>query len=315
MRREARSGIIGAMIRPPRLRPGARVALVSPAGPSMPDRIEAALARCRHFDLEPVLAPSAGETLGYLAGPDEVRRADLQAAFDDPSVDAVWAIRGGYGTMRVLPRLDFAPLVRRPKAFVGFSDNTALHLALARAGLVSFHGPHAGGSFPALAERCFRDVLFEAAPAGPLPPAPSDPTPRALVGGVAEGELIGGNLAMLAALCGTPWALEARGRIVVIEDVGETVYRIDRMLVQLALAGALEGAAGIAFGRFTDTPATDAARPLETVLEECALSLGVPAVMELPVGHVDENWTLPFGVRARLDADAGTLELIEPAVE
>lgn len=302
------------MLKPPRLRSGARVALVSPAGPSTPEKIEAALARCRGFDLEPVLAPSARERLAYLAGPDEARLTDLQAALEDPSVDAVWAIRGGYGTMRLLRHLDLEPLVRRPKAFLGFSDNTALHLALARAGLVSFHGPHAGGAFPPLAEACFRAVLFEPAPAGPLPTG-TEEVPRTLVGGVAEGELIGGNLALLAALCGTPWALRARGRILVLEDIGEAVYRVDRMLVQLALSGALEGVAGIAFGRFSETPQADPARGLEAVLAEWAQSLGVPAVMGLPFGHVDENWTLPFGVRARLDADAATLRLLEPAVE
>ena len=302
------------MIRPPKLQPGDTVLLVSPAGPSPAARIQCAQDRCRAFGLEPRLAPSATERYGYLAGRDEARAADFQRGIDDPDIAVIWAIRGGYGGMRLLRRLRFDRLRERPRAFIGFSDNTVLHLALLQTGVVSFHGPHAGGDpMPPETEVCFRRVLFEAEPAGVLP-LPATDRPKTLVGGVAEGELVGGNLALLAAAAGTPIAVRGAGRILFIEDVGEATYRIDRMLLQLELSGALEGVAGIAFGQFTEVPENENDLPLEEVLGEWTARLGVPAAVGFPFGHGAQNWTLPLGVRARLDASAGTLELLEPAV-
>jgi len=296
--------------RPARLAPGARMALIAPAGPVDAARIDAALEQCARLGLEPVLGRSARRRYGYLAGEDEARLADLNDALRDERVDAIWALRGGYGTMRLLPRLDLSPLLARPRAFIGFSDNTALHLALDRLGLVSFHGPHAGAAFPAPAEDAFRRVLFRAEPAGAIAAEPA----RTLVAGAAEGTLIGGNLALLAALAGTPYALRAAGRVVVIEDVGEPAYRIDRALTQLLLAGCLHGAAAIAFGRFDECADPEPGRPLDALLRERVAGLLVPVLSGLPVGHIDDNRCLPFGVRARLDADVGTLTILEPAV-
>jgi muramoyltetrapeptide carboxypeptidase len=290
------------------------VVLVAPAGPITDARLEAALRQCEALGLEAVVARSALRRRGYLAGSDDERAADLQQALDDGAVDAVWALRGGYGTMRLLRALDLAALRTRPKAFIGFSDNTAFHLALLRSGVVSFHGPHAGGAFPAFTERCFRSVLFEAAPAGVLPLPEAGARLETVVGGVAEGALVGGNLALLAATCGTPYRLEAHGRIVFLEDVGEATYRIDRALMQLRLSGALDGLAGLIVGQFTEGGAEHPDLPLSRLLEENATALGAPCVAGAPVGHVDDNWCLPLGVRARLDADAGTVEILEPAV-
>ncbi len=289
--------------------------LVAPAGPVSRERVRTALRHCRQLGLEPLLGPSAQARNGYLAGPDEQRTADLQAAFDDNDIAAVWAIRGGYGTMRLLRSLDFSAMARRPKPVIGFSDNTALHLALARAGVVSFHGPHAGFvDFPDWTRDCFRKVLFVAEPPGRLPIAPDEGPAATLRAGCAEGALTGGNLSLLAALCGTPWAPETRDSIVLIEDVSEPVYRIDRMLAQLTLSGAMDGVRGVVFGHFTRvTPLRDQ-RPLGVVLKEWVDDLGVPAVAGMPFGHIGHNWTLPLGVRARLDADAGTLDIIESAV-
>lgn len=290
--------------------------LVAPAGPVPPDKLEIALARARVLELEPVLGEAVRRRNGYLAGPDRARAADLQRAIDDPDIAAIWAVRGGYGGMRTLQHVDLAGLAHRPRAFIGFSDNTVIHLALARLGVVSFHGPHAGSdAFPAATTECFRRVLWAAEPAGRLPDPTNGPQPATLLGGTAHGPLTGGNLAMLAATCGTPWQLDARGRIVVIEDIGEPLYRIDRMLLQLRLAGALNGAAGFVFGRFTDMPDDDEDDPsLADVLRAAVAPLRVPAALGLPIGHADENWTLPLGVQARLDADACTLTVVEPAV-
>lgn len=297
----------------PALGSGARIALVAPGGPIAAERIDDAATECRELGFEPVLGTNAAARLGYLAGEDAGRAADLDAAFRDPRIDGIWALRGGYGAMRLLESLDFGPMRRRPRPFIGFSDNTAIHLALRRQGLVSFHGPHPGALATAFSRDCLRRVLRSAA-VGALPADPSAEPVTTLAPGTAEGVLAGGNLSLLAASCGTPWALRADGCILVIEDVSEPVYRIDRALVQLAAAGALEGVAGFAFGRFTDRPSNENDRPLEDVLAELAARLGVPAALGFPVGHIDAQWTVPFGVRARLDADGGRLELLEPAV-
>jgi muramoyltetrapeptide carboxypeptidase len=301
------------VIRPPRMRPGDAVALIAPAGPVTAERIDAAVARCLALGLRPVLGQSVRERNGYLAGHDDQRRADFQTAIDDDDIRALWALRGGYGTMRILPQLPLERMRTRPQAFIGFSDNTAIHLALARQGVVSFHAPHAGAdSFPDTSERCFRQVLFETAPAGLLPAAAAGPTPVALRGGSVDGVLAGGNLALLAACCGTPYALRGAGVILLIEEIGEPLYRIDRMLVQLSLAGCLDGVVGLAVGRITELQ--DEGPGLQELIASWANALRLPAVLDLPFGHVAENWTLPLGVRARLDASAGTLEVLEPAV-
>jgi len=299
-------------IRPPALGTGARVALISPAGPSGPDRIERAITHCRELGLDPLPLAHVLDRNAYLAGSDADRLADFEAAIADPDIRAIWAMRGGYGTMRLLDRLDLRPLRDRPKAFIGFSDNTAVHLALQRLGVVSFHAAHSGADYGAFTTGRLRDVLFRAVPAGVLPLDGAGAT--CLVSGRVEGRLAGGNLSLLAAACGTPFALDARDRIVVIEDVNEPAYRIDRAFTQLRLAGCLDGVLGFAFGRFeaeaqpTDDP------PIESLLADLVSPFGVPAVTGLPFGHIDEQWCLPFGVMAGLDTSAPSLALLEPAV-
>lgn len=296
------------MVKPPRLRAGSRVMLVAPAGPIDQERVDIAHDRCRRLGLVPVAGRSILQRRGFLAGADEERLADLRAAFAAPDAAAVWALRGGYGTMRLLNDLDLSVVQSQPRAYIGFSDNTAIHLALLRRGIVSFHGPHAGGDATDLAERELQRVLWSPAAAGALE-LPAGENARVLQPGRAEGALVGGNLSLLAALCGTPGQPTARDRILFIEEVGEPAYRVDRMLMQLRLAGACDGVQGLALGRFTDCgPGTD------EVLAEFAAVLGVPALADLPIGHEADNWTLPLGVRARLATDAGSLELLEGAV-
>jgi muramoyltetrapeptide carboxypeptidase len=289
------------------------VALVAPAGPVDEERIAASTARCRALGLEPVVFPAARARYRYMAGEDTVRLADLQAAFDDPSVDAIWALRGGYGTLRILNALDLGRQLADPVPFIGFSDNTSIHVRHAALGLVSFHGPHPGGDFPPETEEAFRRVLFAAEPAGALRARDCDPPPRTLVPGSVEAPLIGGNLAILAAMCGTSHSIVARGCILFMEDVGEPAYRVDRMLQQLQASGALAGVAGLAFGRFTGAPSDDA-HAVADVLAELSARVGVPAALDLPFGHTEHNCTLPVGVRARLDAGGAVLEILDPAV-
>lgn len=268
----------------------------------------------RRFGLDPVEGRGIRDRLAYLAGADEVRARDLEWALTDPDVDGVWALRGGYGSMRLWNRVDLDAIRRRPRPFLGFSDNTSLHLAARLQRVISFHGPHAGAeTFSRMASACVRTVAFTAGPAGVLPAAASG-SPRAIRGGRAEGRLVGGNLSLLAAAAGTPFALSARGAILVLEEVEESVYRVDRMLEQLLASGATRGVRGLAIGRFTDVRASGPGRSLDAVLNEFAGRLGVPTLAGLPFGHVADSWTLPLGARARLDADAGTLEVLEAAV-
>jgi muramoyltetrapeptide carboxypeptidase len=302
------------------------VALLTPAGPLLErDDLTRAAELCRALDYEPVPGRHAAARHGYLAGTDQERLADLNAALADPAVDAVWCIRGGYGVTRILDRVDYAALARRPKPVIGFSDITGLLNAVTReTGLVTFHGPMARTSMSAFNRWHFERVLGEAAAAGRLgriPPSPDLLVPHEnrivpIREGVAEGPLAGGNLTLLQSLLGTPYMPDLAGAILFLEDIGEDLYRVDRMLAHLRLAGVLDGLAGVAIGRFTDMRRStrDGAFGFDEVLAHYFLPLDVPIAYGFPVGHVELQWTLPVGVRARLDAGAGELELLEPAV-
>lgn len=306
------------MIRPPALRPGTRVALVAAAGPIAEGGVDRAVVRVQELGWEPVPGQFCRGRCGFLAGTDAERLADLNAALRDPSIGAVWFLRGGYGTMRILPGIDWDALARHPRALIGYSDNTAVHLAAQRAGegVVSFHGPHPHTpEFPDFARDALLRVLTVPRPAGALP-FPADGPGRAakLAGGTAEGPLLGGNLSILSATLGTRYAIRPRGAILFIEEVGEHPYRLDRLLSHLHLAGVFDAVAGIAVGGITETPAAEGLPTAEEVIHERLGGLGIPVATGFPFGHVDDNWTLPMGVRARLDADAGTLSLLEAAV-
>ncbi len=311
---------------PPRLGRGSRVALVAPAGVLLErDDITRALELCRALGYEPVVAPHASGRHGYLSGSDPDRLADLNGAFRDDSIDGVWCLRGGYGTTRILGGVDFDALARRPKPVIGFSDITALHAGITRvARVVAFHGPVARHHMTPFTRRNFERVLGSAEAAGPLEPfplpagvlVPRDGRVVALREGVAEGVLAGGNLTLLQCLIGTPWFPDLDGSILILEDVDEDLYRIDRTLAHLRAVGALSHLAGVAIGRFTELrrATSDGALAFDEVLSHYLLPLGIPAVFGLPFGHIDDQWTLPLGVRARLDAGRGTLEIMEPAV-
>jgi muramoyltetrapeptide carboxypeptidase len=296
------------------------VALVAPAGPLAEGAVEHALARVRAWGWEPWLGEHARERHGFLAGTDAQRLADLNRALRADDIDGIWCLRGGYGTMRLLPHLEWAAMRERPRPLIGFSDNTALHLAMQRLGIVSFHGPHpATPEMTDFSMSVLRGLVGSDAAFGILP-FPADGPARAttITAGAVEAPLVGGNLALLAATLGTPYAVRTAGAILFLEEVGEPVYRVDRFLTQLLLAGVLDGVAGIAIGRFSETPPANGGFALpspEEVLAERLGALGVPTAVGFPFGHVDDNWTLPLGVRARLDATAGTLTLLEPAVE
>jgi muramoyltetrapeptide carboxypeptidase len=314
-----------ALVQPPRLVPGNRIALVAPAGPVLErDDLTRAQELCRALDYEPVLAQNAYKRYGYLAGTDDERLSDLNAAFQDPAIDAVWCIRGGYGSLRLLDRVDFAAIARRPKALIGFSDITTLLNAVTRCtGVVTFHGPVARAAMPGFSRRHLSRVLTLPQPAArldrlDLPEQVPAPQGRivTLAGGTAEGPLIGGNLTLLHCLVGTPYFPEFDGALLFLEDVGEDLYRVDRILAHFRTLGILRQLAGAIIGRFTqmDRATSDGALGFDEVLATYFGPLGIPVAYGFPIGHIEAQWTLPLGVRARLDATAGELELLEAAV-
>ncbi|GAQ50665.1 S66 peptidase family protein [Streptomyces acidiscabies] len=304
------------LTRPRRLAPGARVAIVAPSGPVPEERLQGGLDILRGWGLEPVVAPHVLDRHGefpYLAGTDADRAADLQDAWCDPSVDAVLCARGGYGVQRMVDLLDWDALrAAGPKVLVGFSDVTALHEAFAnRLGLVTLHGPMtAGVDFlkNAVAQQHLRATLMEPESVQVVTATGGG----ALVGGRARGVLLGGCLCLLAAELGTPYArASARGGLLCLEDVGEETYRLDRYLTQLLRAGWLDGVRGVVLGSWAEC---DDYPLVRAMLVDRLGGLGVPVVEEFGFGHGAGALTVPFGVAAVLDADAGTLVLDEPAL-
>ncbi|MFG2884265.1 LD-carboxypeptidase [Streptomyces sp. NPDC048297] len=304
------------LVRPARLAPGARVAVVATSGPVPEERLEAGLDVLRGWDLDPVVAPHVldrHEEFGYLAGSDADRAADFQNAWCDPAVDAVLCARGGYGVQRMIDLLDFEAMrAAGPKLFVGFSDLTVLHEAIAtRLGLVTLYGPMAAGIDFIKNERAqnhLRATLFAPETVRTIGSAGG----RALVPGRARGVTLGGCLYLLAAERGIPHARpSASGGLLCLEDVGETTYRLDRYLTQLLRSGWFEGVRGVLLGSWDECDPYDRLRPM---LADRLGPLGVPVVEEFGFGHCAGALTVPFGVTAELDADAGTLTLDEPAL-
>lgn len=310
---------------PRRLAPGDTVMVVAPAGVTY-ERIELEYAGdvLRALDLEPRFAPNVGSRFGYLAGEDAARAEGITQAFLDDSVAAVFALRGGWGTGRLLPLLDYRAIARHPKILLGYSDITALLLALrARCGFVGIHGPNLLSDWNPHVVGLLRRLLFagERVEYHPVKPETSSLASmegriQTLVPGRASGELVGGNLTVLASLVGTPYLPDLRGALLFLEDVHEPVYRIDRALTQLRLAGLLDRVNGIVFGAFSKIPPESGYGDfaLYEVLEQHSRAAGKPAFLGAAFGHIPANSPLPLGVRAEMDAESGRLALLEAAV-
>jgi muramoyltetrapeptide carboxypeptidase len=298
---------------PWRLEPGSRVAVVAPAGAPQPEAyaqglalLEQRYAVIRRY----TLSPEAGERaqhLPYLAADDAARAAALNDALADPEVEAVICARGGYGCSRILEALDGEALGRRRIPLVGFSDITALHAWAAGLGLPSIHGPVVT-QLPRLPDGD-RAALFELLEGG----APTLSGLEPLSGGRASGLLVGGNLSLLCHLLGTPWAPELQGRILLLEEIGESPYRLDRLLTQLSLAGVFQRVAAVVLGQLQGCDAEQGVPPTRRfvsareVLQDRLGAPGIPVVLDAPVGHGQRNVALPLGAVATLDADAGRL--------
>ena len=311
-----------SLIYPSPLKPGDTIAIVATAG-IVSDEGTLLLMRqeLEAMGLKVRFGASVELRHGYFSGTDKERADDLHRMFLDPEVKAIMAVRGGWGTARLIPLLDFEMIRKNPKIFCGFSDNTTLHLAMLKhAGLVSFHGPNGNAEWSELTKNAFRMVLFEGGGGlggtaevaantanGRKVHLRSDGMTTVLQGGGASGPLIGGNLSILISSIGTSYQPETKGSILFAEDIGEPPYKIDRMLTHLKLAGMLDGISGFVFGTCLNCKEAESAFSLRDVLEHHLLPLDVPVVMGLDIGHHERNFTLPVGWPVELQADTGQL--------
>ena len=314
-------------IKPARLNFGDTVGLIAPASaPPDPQAIDRAAAALEKFGFKPKLAKNIRARHGFLAGSDPERAADVMQMFTDKAVKAIVCLRGGYGAARLLSRLDYDAIRRQPKILAGYSDVTSLHCALAqKSRLVGFHAPMWNGELadpktPEFTRRAFFRTVMEAKPAGGISAGYGGKTVCVLRGGVAEGRLVGGNLSLLCASLGSPFAPSFKGKILFLEDTSEKPYQMDRLLTQLWNAGVFAQVAGVAVGINRvkdDSAATNSGEYRQSgteVVNERLSALRVPVVTGLPFGHVDFNATLPVGVKAILDGDTGDLIIAEAAV-
>ena len=313
--------------KPERLRIGDTIGIIAPASPpAEPKNIDRALAMLESLGFKVKLAPNVRQRHGFLAGSDRERAGDVMRMFTDAKIRAIFCVRGGHGVTRLLPRLDYQVIARNPKIFVGYSDVTALLCALrTRANLICFHGPMLNADFvehgfPKFTRDLILRALTQPVPPGGICQGYKAKTVSVLCGGVAAGELVGGNLSVLCATIGTPWQPSFRRKILFLEDINEPPYRYDRMLTHLLNAGLLQQVAGVAVGLnrdCEDRPAKMARgyrQSLDDVLCERLLPLKVPVMTGLPFGHVTANATLPVGARAVLDGRAGDLMITASVV-
>jgi len=303
--------------KPRALQPGDTIAVVSPASPIPEDKLRSGLKLLEDAGYRVVLGKAALRATDYLAGTDEERASDLQWAFDDPDVAAVWCSRGGYGCARLLPYLDLDRMAASGKMFLGFSDVTTLHLALNRRGLVTFYAPMAltfSVERPAWVRESFLGALEGrvAVPAGA-------PRANSLRPGTVEGRTTGGCLCLVCDSIGTPDALDAQDKLLLLEDIDENPHRVDAMLTHLLHCGLIQRAAGLVIGEMTNTDsrcdATIGARAWREIFRERLQDVPVPAMVGYPFGHMSAMLTVPLGIRARMDASQGTLHFLESPCE
>lgn len=311
------------LLRPPRLRPGATIGLVAPAGRLDSARqVEDTREQLDRMGFLTKVGEHVLERHGYLAGTDEDRASDIMEMFRDREVDAILALRGGWGCARILPLLDYDEIRANPKALIGYSDITALLLAIyAKSGLVTFHGPVGRSTWNTRTVDAFRSVLvrgdklhLDAVEDGEGRRSRRDPI-RPIRAGIAEGPLVGGNLSVVSALIGTPYMPDLADHVVFFEEVREQLYRVDRLLTQFMLAGSFDKSAAVVFGQCSRCTTGDAGRGgLTWLLRDHLHALGKPAWTGAPIGHVSPVYTLPIGIPVITDSALGTLHMLEPAV-
>ena len=313
---------------PKRLRAGDTVGIVAPASATF-QSVDVTVAResLEALGLKVKIGEHVLSRHGYLSGADKDRAADINRFFKDDSIRAVLPIRGGWGSSRVLPHLDFDEIRRNPKIVLGYSDITALHLAIhAKTGLVTFHGPNGMGRWDTWSVEYVKRVLFNAeAVTFENPKALADRNSltqtenrvQTITPGTAQGRLIGGNLTVMTTILGSPYVPSSDGAILFVEDVGEDLYRIDRMFTQLKLAGILDRIRGFVFGTCAECGPGEgfASLTLEEIFADHIKPLRIPAWFGAMIGHQTPQWTLPVGADVEIDATAGTIRMLAPAVE
>ena len=314
-------------VKPPRLKPGDTIGLFCPAAPAYSkETVQITIESLQALGFKTKLSPHFYDRYGYLAGRDADRAADFNTLFADPSVNAVLAMHGGWGCARILPLINYEQIRRTPKIILGYSDITALLLAVnAKTGLVTMHGPEGAATWNTFTVDWFRRVLMagESTLLRNSTTLGDNLTQKAdrvttICPGTARGRLIGGNLTVLSHLVGTPYLPDWSGAILFLEDVHEDVYRMDRMFAQLKLAGILGQVAGVVFGKCTkcepDSGGGYGSLTLEEILDEYIKPLNVPAYSGAMIGHIADKFTIPVGLTAEIDATKGTIQLLESAV-
>lgn len=304
------------LLKPSALKKGGRIGLVTPASSLSRSAFEKTLANIEELGFEVTYSDNLRVSRGFLSGTDEQRGADVHAMFEDNSVDAIICARGGYGSARLLPELNSDLIAANPKPFIGYSDITAMHQDIyAKTGLITFHGPVGASTFNDFTRDYFEDLVMK----GKKVKIKAE-DPDIVASGQSEGRLVGGNLSLIASLVGTPFQMSYRDHILCIEEIGESTYRVDRMLTQIVQSGVLDGVKGIALGYFTNCdakpgdPGYEQSISLREVFKDQLGDLGVPVLAGLPFGHESHNATFPVGVQARLDADKGLIKTLESAV-
>ena len=309
------------MTKPKPLRRGDTIGLVGISG-AMHDpevNFDKMMAVIDDMGYKVILADSCREQYGYLSGTDESRARGLNQMFRDDRVDAVVCMRGGYGVARMLDMVDFDAIRANPKLVLGYSDITALHTAIHElCGLVTFHGPmpcRGWMEFDDFTRESLVRAVTTTKPLGFIQ-NPEGAEPKCVVPGKCSGMLVGGNLTLIASACGTPYALDATDKILLLEDVGEYIYRLDSMLTQIRQAGMFEKCAGVVLGGFTNCTEEyeHYALHLDDIIRDIIVPAGKPVLGNMSIGHMDTKITVPLGVQCRMDAEAGTLEFTESAL-
>jgi len=309
--------------KPPRLKKGDIIGIAAPASPPASlHSLTKGIRSLEQLGYHIVLGKHLYEKHGYLAGTDKDRASDINELFLNPRVNAILIVRGGYGSHRILPLLDYNAIRRNPKVFVGYSDITALQLAIfAKTGLVTFSGPMVstefGEGFGGNAEEQFWQCLSSTKPLGILQNPNGKPL-KPLIRGVTSGQLLAGNLSVVTAMLGTAYFSNSKNNILVLEEVEEPPYKIDRMFHHLQLARVFDQARGVVLGEFADCKPTNSKKPsltLRQIFKEVFAPYEIPVLTGLQYGHVEGSLTLPIGIKTRMNASRGLLELIESAVE
>lgn len=303
------------MIKPKRLKIGHTIGVIAPASPVSKDKLELGLKKLRDMGFKVKVGKTGYSNYGYLAGEDKFRAEELNNMFKDKDIDGIICLRGGYGTPRILNLLDYEMIKNNPKVFVGYSDITALHIAFNQiSNLVTFHGPmlasDMSGKFSDFSEKSLLNSIFDE----DFNPSIENESKEIITinPGIAEGTIIGGNLSLLVSTIGTPYEIDTKGKILLIEEIGEATYKIDRMLTQLILSNKLQAAEGIILGDFNNClPLEEGEFTVEELIDDLIKPLKLPTISNLQVGHCEPVITLPFGVKTRLDARKGEITILE----